>query len=63
MNSGECIIMSVKRPTGETGLGEVERVYLELFHVIPVQNGREACSEEIVRGLETHRDGRFPFLI
>lgn len=65
MNSGKWIIMSFKCPTGETALGEVERVCLELFHVVPLQNGRvtEICSEEILRGLETHRDGRFPFLM
>lgn len=50
VNSGKWIIMSFKCPTGETGLGDVERVCFELFRVVLVQNRREICSEEIVSG-------------
>lgn len=53
--------MSFKCPTGETGLGEVEMVCFELFHVVLVQNGREICSEEIVSGWRLTEMAGFSF--
>lgn len=61
VNSGKWIMMSFKCPTGETGLGEVERVCLELFHVVSVQNGREICSEGIVGAWRLTEIAGFPF--
>lgn len=61
VNSGKWIIMSFKCPTGETGLGEVEMVCFELFHVVLVQNGREICSEEIVSGWRLTEMAGFSF--